>query len=272
MNRTDHDAIVDTDRAELRDRIEDMRRRFYQLALSADPSAQCPDSAWDVQHIVAHVLSVAQRYRAVSESGDFRRARTPRELDQINQEEMEALLAPIPVLVDQLKSLDPLMDELFDSLAKDYSVEFHFGIEVSGIVAQINWLLELAFHGEDIARAVGVPWEIRERDMLLMLREGAEVSPAYVRSDLDPAIDMCVALKVPGARPYVIHVHDGTSEMRPRQPTDRPDAVLRAPASTMMRMLMGRIGPVTATRRGLRVVGGRRPWKVMKLQSCYDTA
>jgi hypothetical protein len=70
----------------------------------------------------------------------------------------------------------------------------------------------------------------------------------------------------------VIHVHDGTSEMRPRQPTDRPDAVLRAPASTMMRMLMGRIGPVTATRRGLRVVGGRRPWKVMKLQSCYDTA
>src|SRR5438128_2702432 len=100
MNRTDYDAIVDTDRAELRDRIEDMRRRFYRLALSADPSAQCPDSAWDVQHIVAHVVSVAQRYRAVGETGDFRRARTLRELDQINQEETEALLAPIPVLVD----------------------------------------------------------------------------------------------------------------------------------------------------------------------------
>jgi uncharacterized protein (TIGR03083 family) len=272
MDQTGYDAIVDTDRDELRGRIEDMRRRFYQLALSADPCARCPGSAWNVQHIVAHVLSVAQRYRAVSETGDFRRARTLRELDQINQEEMEAQLAPVPILVDQLKALDPLMDALFDSLAKDYSVEFHFGIPVSGIVVQINWLLELVFHGEDIARAVGVPWEIRERDMLLMLREGAEVSPAYVRSDLDPAVGICVALQVPSGRPYVIHVHDGTAEMRARRPTDRPDAVLRAPASTMMRMLMGRIGPVTATRQGLRVVGGRRPWKVMKLQSCYETA
>jgi hypothetical protein len=272
VNRTDHDAIVDTDRDELRDRIDAMRQRFYQLALSADPSARCPGAAWNVQQIVAHVVSVAERYRAVGEDREFRRARTPRDLDQINQQEMEALLAPVPILVDQLKALDPLMDALFDSLAKDYSVEFHFGVTVSGIVAQINWLLELVFHGEDIARASGVPWEIRERDMLLMLREGAEVSPAYVRSDLDPTLGICVALQVPGARPYVIHVHDGTAEMRARQQTDRPDAVLRAPASTMMRMLMGRIGPVTATRRGLRVVGGRRPWKVMKLQSCYDTA
>jgi len=249
-----------------------MRQRFYQLALSADPHARCPGSDWNVQQIVAHVVSVAQRYRAVGESGDFQRARTPRELDQINQEEMEAVLAPVPVLVDHLKALEPLMDELFDSLATDYSIEFHFGVEVSGIVAQINWLLELVFHGEDIARAVGEPWDICERDMLLMLREGAEVSPAYVRSDLDPAVDICVALKVPDARPYVIHVHDGTAEMRARQSSDRPDAVLKAPASTMMRMLMGRIGPVTATRRGLRVVGGRRPWKVTKLQSCYVTA
>jgi hypothetical protein len=272
MNGTHYGAIVDTDRDELRARIEDMRRRFYRLALSADPSARCPGAVWNVQQLVAHVVSVAQRYRAFAETGEFRRARTPRELDPINQEEMEALLAPIPILVDQLKALDPLVDAFFDSLTEDFVGEFHFGIEVSAIVLQVNWLLELIFHGEDIARAAGLPWEVRERDMLLMLREGVEVSPAYVRSDIDPAVGMCVALQVPDARPYVIHVHDGTAEMRHRQPTDRPDAVLKAPASTMMRMLMGRIGPVTATRRGLRVVGGRRPWKVMKLQSCYETA
>jgi hypothetical protein len=272
MNGTDYGAIVDTDRDELRDRIDDMRRRFYRLALSADPEARWPGSAWNVQQILAHVVSVARRYRSFAETGNFRRARTPRELDQVNQEEMEAVLAPISQLVDELKALDPLMDAFFDRITEDFVAEFHFGISVSAIVMQVNWLLELVFHGEDIARAVGLPWEIRERDMLLMLREGVEVSPAYVRSDIDPAVGMCVALQVPDARPYVIHVHDGTAEMRHRQPTDRPDAVLKAPASTMMRMLMGRIGPVTATRRGLRVVGGRRPWKVMKLQSCYETA
>jgi len=37
-------------------------------------------------------------------------------------------------------------------------------------------------------------------------------------------------------------------------------------------MLMGRIGPVAATRLGLRIAGGRRPWKAMKLQSCFVTA
>ena len=38
----------------------------------------------------------------------------------------------------------------------------------------MNWLFELVLHGEDIARAVGAPWEMRERDMLLLLREVME--------------------------------------------------------------------------------------------------
>jgi hypothetical protein len=30
--------------------------------------------------------------------------------------------------------------------------------------------------------------------------------------------------------------------------------------------------PLTAARQGLRIVGGRRPWKAMKLQSCFEAA
>jgi hypothetical protein len=40
---------------------------------------------------------------------------------------------------------------------------------------------------------------------------------------------------------------------------------------TMIEMLLNRIGPVAATRRGLRIVGGRRPWKALQLQSCIET-
>ena len=79
-----------------------------------------------------------------------------------------------------------------------------------------------AVNGDDIARSVGVPWEISERDMLLFLREAAEVAPAYVRADIDHATDICVALQIPDARPYVIHVHDGVLEMRVRRADDRP--------------------------------------------------
>ena len=272
MKDTGFVAIVDTDHDELRDRIETMRQRFYRLARSADPNARRKGLDWDVQQVVAHVLSVAHRYRTFAETNDFRRASHPREGDQINQEELEAVMAPIPELVDQLEALEPVMDTWFDGLPDDFTGEFHCGAMVCGLVAQINWLAELILHGDDIARAVGVPWEISEGDMLLWMREAAEVAPAYVRADLDPATDICVALQIPDARPYVIHVHDGVVEMRARRPDDRPDTVMKAPASTMAAMLLNRIGPFTAARRGLRIVGGRRPWKAMKLQSCMETA
>ena len=96
MNDTENFAIVETDRDELRDRIEDMRRRFYRLARSADPQATRPGLDWTVQQVVAHVLCVAQRYQSLIETGDFRRAREPSELDQINQEEMEAQMRRYP--------------------------------------------------------------------------------------------------------------------------------------------------------------------------------
>jgi uncharacterized protein (TIGR03083 family) len=273
MNDTEYVAFVDTTRDELRDRMDEARQRFYRLARSADPNARRSGLDWTVQQVVAHVLCIAHRYQALAEGRDFHRASHPRELDRINQEELQAVMAPIPELVDQIEAIASVMDAYFDDLSNDdSSIEFHCGIMISGIVMQINWLFELVLHGEDIARAVGTPWEIRERDMLLLLREVMEVAPAYLRAEISRATDICVALEIPDARPYVMHVHDGIAELRDRRPADRPDAVLKLPASTMVRMLLIRIGPFTAVRHGLRIVGGRRPWKALKLQSCFETA
>ena len=60
------------------------------------------------------------------------------------------------------------------------------------------------------------------------------------------------------------------AEMRERRVTDRPDAVLRASAATLTQLLYHRIGPLTATRRGLRIVGGRRPWVALTLMSHFE--
>jgi uncharacterized protein (TIGR03083 family) len=272
MNNTGFVALVDTDRNELRDRIEEARQRFYQLARTADPNARRLGLDWTVHQVIAHVLCVARRYQAIIEGRDFRRAVRPRDLDQINDEEMLAAMAPIPELLAELATLEPLMDGYFDGLPDDYTVELHCGAMGSGIIVQINWLFDVLLHGEDIARAVGTPFEIRERDMLLMLREGIELTPSYVNQGLSPAIDICVALEIPDARPHVIHVHDGIAEARARRPDDRPDAVLKGPASTVLRLVLHRIGPLTAMRHGLRIVGGRRPWKAMKIASCIEAA
>jgi hypothetical protein len=182
MNDTGCVALVETDRDELRDRIGEARQRFYRLARSADPNARRRGLDWNVHQVIAHVLCVARRYQAIAEGRDFRRARHPRELDQINHEEMQAAMAPIPELLEDLEVLEPVMDAFFDALPDDYTGEFHCGAVVSGLVVQVNWLFDLVLHGEDIARAVGAPGEIRERDMLLLLREAVELAPAYVKA------------------------------------------------------------------------------------------
>ena len=272
MNDTEYVALVDTTRDELRDRIGRARDHLDRLIRTADPHAPVPGLDWTVHQVVAHMLSMAHRYQALAEGRDFRRASYARELDEINRIELEALMAPVPEIADQINDLVPVMDALFDAGSNDRVYEAHCGALLDGIAAQTNWLGELILHGRDVARAIREPWEIEERDMLLIARGLMQYGdgPGYLRAGLPAGTDVCVALKVPGARPYIVHIHDGAVEMRERRPTDRPDAVLRMPASTLCDMIYQRIGPLTAARRGLMIVGGRRPWKALKLQSYLE--
>ena len=273
MNDTGYVPLVDTSRDELRERIAVARKRFDELVRTADPLAHSPGRDWNVQQIVAHVLTIAQRYTQFARGREYRHAADARGVAALNQTELEAALAPVTELADQLQALAPEMDGYFDAHSDDQpNIPFHaFGF-MSGNTAQTNWLGELLLHGEDIARAVKAPWELPERDMLLVSRGFPEMVPLYVHPGLSGNTNVCVALQVPAARPYLIHIHDGTAEMRERRPDDRPDAVLRLPASTMTQLLYQRIGQLSAVRRGLRLVGGRRPWVALKLTSYFERA
>lgn len=271
MNVTDYVPLVDTTRDELRQRIAHARDGFDGLVRSADPRARSRGSDWTVQQIVAHVLTVAHRYRDYARHGAYRRAATAAELVAINQAELEAVMAPVPELADQLTALAPEMDSLFDGFAGEpATLPFHAGGVIDGITAQTNWLGELLLHGHDVARAAKAPWRLPERDMLLVARGAMQIAPAYLRAGLSPGTDICVAIQTPGARPYLLHVHHGILEARPRRPEDRPDAVLRSPASTLTQLFFQRVGPVAAVGRGVRIVGGRRPWLALKLMSCFE--
>ncbi len=272
MNDTGVAALVDTTRDELRERTAQALQRFDRLARTADPHARPPRSDWTVHQVFSHVLTLARRYLQYAEGG-YRLADHPWEVSELNQTELEAAMAPMPELLDQLHTLAPRLDELFDEVADQGRVlAFHCGAVVDGITWQTNWLGELLLHGQDIARAVQAPWELAERDMLLIARGLMQIGPAYVRTTIAPSMNICAAVVVPEARPYLVHIHDGVGEMRSSCPNDRPDAILRLPASTLTQMLYKRIGPLNAVRQGLRVVGGRRPWLALKLQSCFEPA
>jgi uncharacterized protein (TIGR03083 family) len=271
MNDTDYIALVDTDRAELKTRIAAARERFDRLLRSADPQARIPGGDWNVAQLGAHMVSITHRYRQVIRGEDFRRAMSVSDMDAINQAEMESLVAPVPELADQIGVLADEMDDWFDAHPDDPElVEFHGGAMISGLTAQTNWLGELVMHGADVARAVKAPFTMDERDMLLVARGMMEYGHGFLRPDVSPATNVCVALKIPGAQPYLIHIHDGIAEFRARTVDDRPHAVMRVRASTLTELLYKRIGQVTAARQGLFIVGGRRPWVALKLASYFD--
>jgi len=271
MNETGFVPLVDTSRDELRERIALAHQRFDVLVRAADPVARPPGHDWTVQQILAHVVTVGYRYRQLARGGDYHHAADPRDTIRLNRAELEAAMAPVPELADELQALCAELDGFFDAVSDDRPrFPFHaFGV-VSGITGQTNWLGELVLHGEDVARAAKVPWPLAERDMLLILRGARELAPLYLRPDIAADTNICVAVQIPEARPYVLHICDGVAEMRERRATDRPDAVLRASAATLTQLLYHRIGPLTATRRGLRIVGGRRPWVALRLMSHFE--
>jgi uncharacterized protein (TIGR03083 family) len=265
-------ALVDTTRDELREHIAQALQRFIRLARTSDPNARPPRSNWTVQQVFSHVLTLGHRYLEYVE-GTYRLAAHPGEVSGLNQIELEAAIAPIPELIDRLEIFAPRLDQLFDEVADEGRVlAFHCGAVVDGITWQTNWLGELLLHGQDIARAAKARWVLPERDMLLIARGLMQIGPAYVRTTMAPNTDICAAVVIPEARPYLIHIHDGIGEIRGRQLNDRPDAILRLPASTLTQLLYQRIGPLTAVGKGLCVVGGRRPWLALKLQSCFEPA
>lgn len=271
MNDTSFVPIVDTSRDELRTRIALAGNRFDRLVRAADPHARPRGQDWTVQQIAAHVLALGYRYRQIARGSDYQHAADARDVATLNQAELEAAMAPMSELADGLRAVSRELEGFFDANTDDLpTIPFHDFGRMSGTTAQTNWLGELLLHGEDIARAVGVSWDLPERDMLLVLRGAREMAPIYLRPEVPADLEIRVAFQVPEGRPYLTHIHDGIAEMRARQPEDRVDAVLKAPASTLMQLLYQRIGPLTAVRRGLRIVGGRRPWVARTLMSYFD--
>lgn len=273
MNDTSCVPLVDTTRGELRSRIRQAGERFDGLVRSADPHARPPGHAWTVQQIAVHVLTVAHRYQHLARGLEYVHAASPSVFAAHNQTELDAAMAPVPDVADKLVAMRDELDAYFDTIADTPRIlPFHAFSTMSGVTAQTNWLGELLLHGDDIAAAMNADWELPERDMLLVARGLMEVGPAYLRSEVPATTDVCVALQVPQAREFVVRIRDGLAEMRPRRVGDRPDAVLRVSAVTLTQLFYQRIGSFGSVRRGLRIVGGRRPWVALKLMSHFERA
>lgn len=265
-------GMTDTTADELGSAIDVARADFIRLCRRADPTAPVLDGHWNVLEMTAHVATVSRRYVGVAEGSGYRRAESPRDVDRINDDEVAANHdRSLEELLQQLEADAPTVRSLVEAMeASGRRVLFHGGASVDAIGAAASWLGELRIHGWDIAQAGGERWPLPERDMLMVLSGIQQLAPGY----LDPARaagrNLMVEARIPTARPWVTHVHDGVVESRPRRRGDRPHAVLRVPASVFALSFYRRIGPLPAAWAGLRIVGGSRPWRAVSLLSMFE--
>jgi len=259
---TEHyQLFVATDARELWSRIETAADRFFELARAVPPDLQLKGSAWTTRDVVGHLLTVIRRYTHGATLGE-----TPRDVDRINDEELAALgSVACAELLDQLERELKLTREFFapDGLDLHMRVSFHGGAQIDFAAALSNIIGELLIHGLDVARAAGRPWPLDERDALLILNGVVQILPAYAVRDTDRSLR--VRLSVPGARPWLLSFDRGQLTSAPANSDDTADVVVRVPASTLALTVYSRLSTPAALRGGLRVVGGRRPWRIVRL-------
>ena len=163
------------------DALHDASARFIALVDSLDPAdgeRPVPNLQWNVAETVAHVLTVVRRGFS-----DRRRSETADSVADLNQVVLdETPERDLHVLADLLRrDAHTAIDVVFPKIPEDRVFPFHGGVTTTMTPALRIVLGEFLVHGHDVARAVERPWQITDREALLLA--GNELLGAWVRPD-----------------------------------------------------------------------------------------
>ncbi|GAC1441966.1 MAG: hypothetical protein NVS3B26_03890 [Mycobacteriales bacterium] len=242
--------VLDVDGTALAVAESDALRRVASLFSRVDPALPVGDGTWTSRDVAAHLVTVIGRYL----NSDVRLGRTPREVDEINRQEMQALAElPMDQLVDRLDVASAAYQRGWSRLPLDMQLPFHAGIELDVASLRSNWLGELLIHARDVAASAGEPWEIAEHDALLLVRLVLTALPGYLRAaELHDAVLLMVANS---GRPASIAISAGTVSVSDSVLPN--DASVRSPADVLALTLYSRLSLAAAEERGLEIHGHR---------------
>lgn len=261
-------ALTTTSREELDQRARAVHRQLSDLLAQVDPETRLAPGDWTARDAAAHLLTVLRRYtdRDITERAGL--ADSPEGVGRQNREELEAVGRMS--MADLRSALDAEMDRyLAWDGALDAVYPFHARTFIDGFGARGNMIGEMLIHGHDVAVAARRDWPIAERDILLVLNGILQVCSAWLHPAAAAKGDVSVVFRFRGGSPQLFAVSNGTLAVRDARSTDRPDAVVSAPPVPTALLMYGRMSLAAAVRRGLLVVGGRRPWKALGVPSLF---
>ncbi|MFD7155218.1 hypothetical protein ACFV9C_11495 [Kribbella sp. NPDC059898] len=253
-------TLTKTSDAELEARTRIAFERFCGLLARSDPQRTLVNSAWTCRDVAAHLLDVLGRYTRRDLTVPAGLAESPREVRDLNGHDLARHAdASVPDLLPLLRSEFEAYIAL--DIPLDARFPFHAGQTIDGAGARGNLLGELLVHGWDVARAVKAPWPIEARDAVLHVNGGLQVAPGWLDTTAAAGLQLRVRLHIVGGRPQLMTIDDGACTVTDADTFDGPvDVVLWCRAVPIDLLFVKRIGLAGAVRRGLAIVGGRRPW------------
>lgn len=271
IQRRVYDEFVYTDGAELWDRLHQAHRRFAALASVTPAKHQIQGSTWTAGEVAAHLLTVLRRYTQRDLSNAEGLSRDAAGLTTLNRVQLaEFKDLSVGEVVDLMwQELADLEQRVPRSTDLHQTYPFHGGerVDVAGLLGIL--IGEFLVHGRDVARSRGKSWEIGSRNAALALNGMVQAAPGFVSPYASGDVKM--EIRTPQSNPWILDLSDGNLDSRLARRRESVDVKIFVRSEPLLLLQLGRIGLLRMSGLGSAVVGGRRPWRITRLGSSFET-
>lgn len=196
--------------------LADVTDRFVGLVstLPADRAAvPIAGLTWTVGECAAHVLSVYGRM-----TDDFRRARDPADVARLNEVGIREIGVDLVSIGGEIAERHRQVQRLATRVEPEQRFPFHAGQQVTYAQGAAIVCGELAVHGDDISRAVGISWPITSEDLEPVWRLALPALQGWLRRGAMTLHEVWVLRMAAWARPVVVELDRGCVRVRDEEP------------------------------------------------------
>jgi uncharacterized protein (TIGR03083 family) len=270
-------SVTDEQWDAVRESVRTTAGRFCELVASVPDPAARATAGWSVADVAAHVTTVA-----FLETTLLRAAEPPIDMPGLAEAIAATTVETVHGLNDQVMSHFPERDvtsvlgmlrhhvDLMLTASQDRDPGETFSwlgearLTLAGMLAHM--VNELLIHGNDIARAVKVPWAMPAEDAALFFDlftvglANGQKGRLLDGSKRPLQRRIAVEFRSGYTTPVTVVVCDGQVTVEPVGPG--ADAWVRFDPATLNMMMFGRISKLQAVLTRKIIIGGRRPWLV----------
>lgn len=264
-----YDEFVYTTGDELWDRVHQAHRRFAALLSVTPGKTEIKDSEWNVAEVAGHLLTVVRRFSKRDLHTRDGLCERGAEVTLLNDEEIAELghYSVAEVLDRTWQELDDLEKKLPRNADLHQRFSYHGGQQVDTVGALGLVIGEFLLHGRDVARARGKQWKIGSRNAAMAIAGSLQLAPAFVAPDAPG--DLKLVVRTPESNPWVLDLVDGELTSRRAGRGEAADVLVYARTEPLLLNLYGRFGIARATLHGTTIIGGRRPWRLVRLPRTF---